>query len=226
MILTENVSPGDGGADLPGDLPIPPEMIPAILRRVNAAAGKGNRQEAGPESVPDTMSPEIIRRVLARLGDALHRLPVAQKSAVIQSLDAGVVDAAAGADGDGGLVDADFVRTLTGADSDDEFLDLLATLLVAEKKSGNRIRKISRSSRRKETGMARSFPLSRGGSARASARRTTTPGRHGKPSSGYCCGDPKRLTSDRTTPVSWRGCRSSSRRRTRRPREARRPTPR
>jgi hypothetical protein len=86
MILTENVSPGDGGADLSGDLPIPTDMIPAILRRVNAAAGKGNRREAGSESVPDTMSPEIIRRVLARIGDALHRLPVEQKSAVIQSL--------------------------------------------------------------------------------------------------------------------------------------------
>ena len=55
-------------------------MIPAILRRVNAAAGKGNREDAGPESAPDAISPEMIRRVLARLGDALHRLPVEQRS--------------------------------------------------------------------------------------------------------------------------------------------------
>ncbi|MBP2677850.1 MAG: HEAT-like repeat-containing protein [Deltaproteobacteria bacterium] len=140
MILTENASSGDGGVDQPGDLPIPPEMIPAILRRVNAAADKGNRREAGSKPVPDAMSPETIRRVLARLGDALHRLPVEQKSAVIQSLDSGVVDTIGGGDGD--LADADFVRTLTGVESDDEFLDLMATLLVAEKKSGNRIRKI------------------------------------------------------------------------------------
>jgi len=142
MILTENVSSGDGGVDLPGNLPIPPEMIPAILRRINAAAGKGNGQEADSPSVPDAMSPEMIRRVLARLGDALHGLPVAQKSAVIQSLDAGVVDPAVDADGGGGLADADVLRTLTEVESDDEFLDLMATLLVAEKKSGNRIRKI------------------------------------------------------------------------------------
>ena len=142
MLLTENVSPGDGGADLPEDLPIPPEMIPAILRRVNAAAGKGNRQDAGPESAPDTMSPEMIRRVLARLGDTLRKLPVEQRGAVIQSLDAGVGDAVDDADGAGGLADADIVRSLTGADSDDEFLGLLATLLVAEGKSGHRIRKI------------------------------------------------------------------------------------
>jgi hypothetical protein len=142
MLLTENVSPGDGDADLPEDLPIPPEMIPAILRRVNAAAGKGNRQDAGPESAPDTMSPEMIRRVLARLGETLRKLPVEQRGAVIRSLDAGVGDAVDDADGAGGLADADIVRSLTGADSDDEFLGLLATLLVAEGKSGHRIRKI------------------------------------------------------------------------------------
>ena len=142
MILTENVSPGDGGADLPGDLPIPPEMIPAILRRVNAAAGKGNRQDAGPESAPDTMSPEMIRRVLARLGDTLRKLPVEQRGAVIRSLDEGVGDAVDGADGGGGLADPDIVRSLTGADSDDEFLDLLASLVTVEEKSGNRFRKI------------------------------------------------------------------------------------
>jgi hypothetical protein len=117
-------------------------MIPAILRRVNAAAGKGNRQDAGPESAPDTMPPEMIRRVLARLGDTLRKLPVEQRGAVIRSLDAGIGDAVDDADGAGGLADADTVRSLTGADSDDEFLGLLATLLAAEGKSGRRIRKI------------------------------------------------------------------------------------
>jgi len=139
MILTENVSSGDGGADLPEELPIPPEMIPAILRRIKAAAGKGNRQEAGPESVPDAMSPKTIRRVLAHLGKLLHRLPVQQKTAVYRSLGPGVVDAV---DDDGGLADVDIVRALTEADTNDEFLELLATLLAAEKKSGSRIQKI------------------------------------------------------------------------------------
>ena len=142
MLLTENVSSGDESADLPDDLPIPPEMIPAILRKVNAAAGKRDHHEAGPESVPDAISPKMLQRVLVHLGETLHRLPVEQKSAILQSLDPGVADAFDDADGDGGLADADIVRTLTGAETDDEFLELLATLLVAEKKSGNRIRKI------------------------------------------------------------------------------------
>ncbi|MBP2685948.1 MAG: HEAT-like repeat-containing protein [Deltaproteobacteria bacterium] len=142
MILTENVHSGDGDTEPPGDLPIPPEMIPAILRRVNAAAVKGDRRDAGRETSPDTISGEMIRRVLARLGDTVRNLPVEQRSAVIRSLDAGSGDAIDDADGAGGLVDAAIVRSLTEADSDDEFLDLLATLLTAEGKNGNRIRKI------------------------------------------------------------------------------------
>ena len=142
MILTENMSSGDGGADLPEDLPIPPEMIPALLRRVNAAAGKGNREDAGPGTAPDAMSPEMIQRALARLGDTLRRLPTEQRGTVIRSLDQGIPDAPDEADGAGILAAPDIVRSLTEADSDDEFLDLLATLLVAEGKSGNRIRRI------------------------------------------------------------------------------------
>ncbi|TFG60211.1 MAG: HEAT repeat domain-containing protein [Deltaproteobacteria bacterium] len=141
MILTENVTSGEEGADLPKSLSIPPEMIPAILRRIGDAA-KGNRPEAGPESVPDAMSPKTIRRVLAHLGDVLRRLPVEQKASIIRSLGPGVADAADGGDGEEGAADIEIVRALTGTDSNDEFLELLATLLVAEKKIGNRILKI------------------------------------------------------------------------------------
>jgi len=141
MLLTENVSLGEEGADITGDLPIPPEMIPAILRRV-AAAGKENRQDAGPEPAPNAISPEMTRKVLARLGNALRRLPVAQRGAVIRSLDATALDPVDGKDSEGGPADSDIVRSLTGADSDDEFLEVLATLLVAEGKSGSRVRKI------------------------------------------------------------------------------------
>jgi len=142
MLLTENVSSGEGGVDLPGELPIPPEMIPAILRKVNAAARKRDRQEAGPEFSPDALSPEMIRRVLARLEGVLHKLPVEQKSALLRSIDEGVLDAVDGDDSDAGIADLDIVRSLTGSDLDDEFLDMMATLLVVEGKSESRIRRI------------------------------------------------------------------------------------
>jgi hypothetical protein len=141
MILTENVSAGEGSGDLPENLDIPPEMIPAILRRANSA-GHRNRQGAGLESANDAIPSEMIQRVLARLGDALHRLPVEERVAVLLSLDNGVGKAADGAYGDGGIADADIVRSLTEIDSDDGFLDMLANLLTVEGKSGNRFRKI------------------------------------------------------------------------------------
>jgi hypothetical protein len=142
MILTENVSSGDGGAELPEDVPIPPEMIPALLRRVNAASGKGSRESAGPESAHNAMSTEMIQRALVRLGGSLRKLPAERRGAVIRSLDEGGEDASSEADDAGSLASPDIVRSLTGADSDDEFLELLATLLAAEEKIGNRIRKI------------------------------------------------------------------------------------
>jgi hypothetical protein len=142
MILTENVSVGDGSGDLPGDLPIPPELIPAILRRINVnAAARGSIRDTGPESDSETISPEMIQRILSRLGNTLRKLSVEQRSEVIRSLDVGAGDAAA-ADDAGGTPEADIVRSLTEADSDDAFLDLLATLLAAEEKSGYRIRRI------------------------------------------------------------------------------------
>ena len=88
------------------------------------------------------MSPEMIQRVLTRLGNALRRLPVEQRVAVILSLDTGAGDAVDGADSDGDPAEADIVRSLTGADSDDEFLDMLANLVTVEEKSGSRFRKI------------------------------------------------------------------------------------
>jgi hypothetical protein len=143
MILTENVSSGGGDEDIPGNLRIPPEMIPAILQRVNAAAAKGKPEDADPESAADAMSPEMIQQVLGRLGNALRRLPVEQRVAVILSLDKSPGGKAVdGADSGGGLAEPDIVRSLTGADSDDEFLDMLANLVTVEEKSGTRFRQI------------------------------------------------------------------------------------
>jgi hypothetical protein len=140
MLLTENVSAAGGDEEVPANLRIPPEMIPAILQRVNAAAGKERDRDADPESPADAMSPELIRHVLTHLGTALRRLPVEQRVAVILSL-----DKTAGVGGDGkneGLADPDIVRSLTEADSTDDFLDILAGIVTVEEKGGSRFRKI------------------------------------------------------------------------------------
>jgi hypothetical protein len=133
MLLTENVSIGGEDSESPGNLRIPPELIPAILQRV---------KDAGPESSTGVMSPELIRQVLARIGNTLRRLPVEQRVAVLLSLDKGTGVAVDGDDKAKGLADPDIVRSLTEADSNDEFLDMLAGLVAVEEKSGTRFRKI------------------------------------------------------------------------------------
>jgi len=140
MLLTENVSTVGGDEEVPPNLRIPPEMIPAILQRVHAATGKESTRDARPEPVADAMSPDLIRQVLARLGESLRRLPVEQRVAVIQSLDKGAGDA-----GDGMeevFAEPDILRSLTEADSNDDFLDMLAGLVTVEEKSGTRLRKV------------------------------------------------------------------------------------
>ena len=141
MLLTENVSLGGRDEELPGDLRIPPELIPAILQRVNAA-GKEKAKDGDPEAATDVMSPELIRQVLARLGNAVRRLPAEQRVAVLLSLDKGPGDAGDGEGKGTGLSEPDIVRSLTEADSNDEFLDMLASLVTVEEKSGTRFRKL------------------------------------------------------------------------------------
>src|SRR5659263_359926 len=104
----------------------------------NVSTGGEDEELPGNLRIP----PEMIQRVLTRLGNALRRLPIEQRVAIILSLDKSPGGAADGADSGGGLAEPDIVRSLTGADSDDEFLDMLAGLVTVEEKSGTRFRKI------------------------------------------------------------------------------------
>jgi len=139
MLLTENVSTVGGDEEVLPNLRIPPEMIPAILQRVQAAGEKESTRDAGTEPA-DAMSPDLVRQVLARLGESLRRLPVEQRVAVIQSLDKGAVDPENGKEE--AIAEPDIIRSLTETDSNDDFLDMLAGLVTVEEKSGSRLRKV------------------------------------------------------------------------------------
>ncbi|RJP19928.1 MAG: HEAT repeat domain-containing protein [Deltaproteobacteria bacterium] len=147
MLLTENVSAGGGDAEGPEVLSIPPELVPAILRRAydaTAIPGAGRSDPSG--AAQAALWPEMVQRVLPRLGELLRKLPAEQRGAILRSLEARIGDGGTG-DGDAGK-DAEiaagqaFLRTLTDSHTDDEFLDLLASFLAAEEKGGQRIRKI------------------------------------------------------------------------------------
>jgi HEAT repeat protein len=142
MLLSEPLSGGgEGDGESPGNLRIPPEMIPAILMRVRASAGKEDRDDGGREPAA-AMSAETIRRVLKRLGSALRRLPAEQRVAVILSLDKGAGDAGGAGGGKRVALDDDIARSLALAFPNDEFLDLLAGLVAVEGRGGSRFRKV------------------------------------------------------------------------------------
>ncbi len=141
MILTENVASGAKSDDLPGDLQIPPDLIPAIVRRMNTA-GRGHVRDDKPESASDAISADMIGRILDRIGETLDRLPAEERVSILLSLDDEPGKEGGVPGSEEGFVSADIVRSLTAADSNDEFLDMMATLLTVEKKSGNRFRKI------------------------------------------------------------------------------------
>jgi hypothetical protein len=138
MILTENTSSGDADPKLSERADIPPELIPAILRRAKASSA----DPGGGPSGPDAASPETIRRILSRLGEMLRGLPSDRRREVLGFLDAGIEEIGGAKDGSESAVADAFVRTITEGHSDAEFLDLLAALVAAEEKGGNRLRRI------------------------------------------------------------------------------------
>lgn len=132
MLLTANIADDGGESKVVQELAESPELLPAILRRARAEAGKGEDPSASP-FLPEggAMPPEVMCRMFRRLGDKLRTLPDDRKEEVLLSLDRGLengIDPSA--------------ASLADGYTDDEFLDLLATLLSVEGKGGKRLRKI------------------------------------------------------------------------------------
>jgi hypothetical protein len=143
MILTENASSGDGDLKISDQVSIPPELIPAILRRAGAASANPANGPATPaDTALDAVSPETVQRILTRLGEMLRGLPWDRRREVLGFLDAGIEEIGGAENGAVSPVADAFVRSMTGGHSDDEFLDLLAAFLAAEEKGGKRLRRI------------------------------------------------------------------------------------
>jgi hypothetical protein len=122
---------------------IPPELIPAILRRAKAASANPASGPATPaDTALDAVSPETVQRILTRLGEMLRGLPWDRRREVLGFLDAGIEEIGGAENVAVSPVADAFVRSMTDGHSDDEFLDLLAALLAAEEKGGKRLRRI------------------------------------------------------------------------------------
>lgn len=135
MLLTANISGGEGEKKVVEELSGSPELIPAILRRARTLAEKGGRAPGCDAAEEEPVSPEVLRRMYHRLGETLRKLPADRKQKVLHFLDEGLK-------GMEGMDGVSFVRSLATDYTDDEFLDLLGTLLSTEEKGGKRLRKI------------------------------------------------------------------------------------
>lgn len=147
MLLTANVAGGEGEKKVVEGLSGSPELIPSILRRARVLAEKGRgasgeKPAAGEESV----SPEVLCRMFHHLGETLRDLPEERKKRILLFLDEGLGGMEEGLEeevGDPALsLPVSFARSLAADYTDDEFLDLLGTLLSAERKGGKRLRQI------------------------------------------------------------------------------------
>ena len=134
VLLTSDIETGDGEKRIVEEIADYPDLLRAIMRRARAAEAQGK----GGAPVP----PEVLRRLLHRIGTLVRTLPDDRKKTVLASIDAGL-----GPDDDGpedaeNPYDLLLARSLSEGFSDDEFLDLLGTLVSVEGKGQARLRKI------------------------------------------------------------------------------------
>jgi len=147
MLLTANISGADGEKKVVEELSESPELIPAILRRARAFAEKGSAP-SGAQAATDEESvpPEVLRRIFHRLGETLRGLPEERKKRILRFLDEGLGGMEGAREEDPAAaalsVPVSFAQALATDYTDEEFLDLLATLLSSEEKGGERLRKI------------------------------------------------------------------------------------
>ncbi|HEY7586203.1 MAG TPA: HEAT repeat domain-containing protein [Candidatus Deferrimicrobiaceae bacterium] len=145
MLLTANIADEGGERKVVEELSGSPELIPAILRHAQACAQKGPGPP-GTHANEDAVSPEVLRRMFRRLGDTMRSLPEDRRQEVLHFLDEGTAWPDGPADEEQGGAElslpVSFARSLSADYTDDDFLDLTASLLSAEDKGGKRLRRI------------------------------------------------------------------------------------
>ncbi len=135
LLAADSGTGSEEGAVLQG-LSDSPEILQAIVRRAHEIGGRG----AQPASGEDALSTDVLKKIFGRIGALVRTLPDDKKQEILRSLDEGSGRTDAGGEGPVGHVDLLEARALTESFSDDEFLDLLASLLSVEGKGGGRLR--------------------------------------------------------------------------------------
>ncbi len=115
-----------------------PEILQAILQRANEVK-KGETDQASGE---EALSADVLKKLFGRIGALVRALPEDTKQEVLTSLEAGFAPQDPGGGGEPSPIDLLVARSLTEGYSDDEYLELLASLLSVEGKGGERLRSV------------------------------------------------------------------------------------
>jgi len=114
-----------------------PDLFRAVLARARKSESDGKPVLPAPGA--SAVSGGLLARVLRRTGDLLRSLPPERKREILSALESGF-SAEEEAGGGGNPIDLLMARSLTEDFSDDEFLDIFASILSLEGKAGKRIR--------------------------------------------------------------------------------------
>lgn len=137
LLITSDFSdPGDE-TKIMEELSDTPTILEAILRRAKEAESREDSRDREGTQV----SGEVLRKVVSRLSGFVRVLPADRKMEVLSSIGSGLSGPGPGEGEEGDAYDLLLARSLTEGHSDEEFLDLVATLVSLEGKGGGRLRK-------------------------------------------------------------------------------------
>jgi hypothetical protein len=137
LLLTSDFTDRGDEMSILGELTDSPTLLNAILRRAKEA----ETQEESPGQEKAHVTGEVMRKVLSRLSTFVRDLPMDRKQQFFAFIGSGFGEQASGATGGDSRYNLLIARSLTEMQTDEEFLDLVSTLVSLEGKGGERLRK-------------------------------------------------------------------------------------
>lgn len=137
LLLTSDFTDRGDEVKIMEELSDTPTLLNAILRRAKEAESRGD----SPDTEKAAVSGEVLQKVMGRLSGFVRTLPEDRKKEVLSSIATGAAGPGPGGTEGDSAYDLLVARSLTDGHSNEEFLDLVATLVSLEGKGGERLRK-------------------------------------------------------------------------------------
>lgn len=139
LLTADQSADRDAESEILREITDNPDLFRAVLRRARRSEASGDASASA--SRTSSLSGDLLARILRRTGEMLRTLPSDRRREILSMLD---TDAPAPEEAGIGEnpVDLLMARSLTEEFSNDEFLDIFASILSIEGKSGERIRTV------------------------------------------------------------------------------------